>query len=253
MQIGRYVTQKVVENRELGIEYQTLNFEEKDFDEVLGFDGIYEEKDKTHQGPGVVAGLVWTPFGGDLLFIESAAMPGSGRLMLTGKLGEVMRESAELAVSLLKSRMAFWKVNFDFQKTDLHIHAPAGAIPKDGPSAGVTIITSLASLLTGVELADDKAMTGEITLTGAVLPVGGIKEKLMAAHRRGRKKILIPAANEKDLQQLPPEVKSDLDVKLVSHVDEVLEWALGLKFLTGVGYQASLLVARGKPHSEKVI
>ena len=243
MQIGRFVTQKVVESRELGIEFQPLQFEEKDFDEVLGFDRIYEEKDKTHHGPGVVAGLAWTPYGGDLLFIESAAMPGSGRLMLTGKLGEVMRESAELAVSLLKSRMAFWKVNFDFQKTDLHIHAPAGAIPKDGPSAGVTIITSLASLLTGIELSNEKAMTGEITLTGAVLPVGGIKEKLMAAHRRGRKKVLIPQGNEKDLLQLPMEVRSDLDVKLVSHVDEVLEWALGLKFLTNVGYQAPLLIS----------
>ncbi len=243
MQIGRFVTQKVVESRELGVEFQPLHFEEKDFDEVLGFDRIYEEKDKTHKGPGVVAGLAWTPFGGDLLFIESAAMPGSGRLMLTGKLGEVMRESAELAVSLLKSRMAFWKVNFDFQKTDLHIHAPAGAIPKDGPSAGVTIITSLASLLTGIELSNDKAMTGEITLTGAVLPVGGIKEKLMAAHRRGRKKILIPMGNEKDLLQLPVEVRSELEVKLVSHVDEVLEWALGLKFLTSVGYQAPLLIS----------
>ena len=243
MQIGRFVTQKVVESRELGAEYQTFIFEEKDFDEVLGTDRIYEEKDKTHKGPGVVAGLAWTPFGGDLLFIESAAMPGSGRLMLTGKLGEVMRESAELAVSLLKSRMAFWKVNFDFQKTDLHIHAPAGAIPKDGPSAGVTIITSLASLLTGIELASDKAMTGEITLTGAVLPVGGIKEKLIAAHRRGRKKVLIPLGNEKDLLQLPIEIRSDLDVKLASHVDEVLEWALGLKFLTNVGYQAPLLIS----------
>lgn len=254
MQIGRYVTQKVVESRELGTEFQALNFEEKDFDEVLGFDRIYEEKDKTHKGPGVVAGLAWTPFGGDLLFIESAAMPGSGRLMLTGKLGEVMRESAELAVSLLKSRMAFWKVNFDFQKTDLHIHAPAGAIPKDGPSAGVTIITSLASLLTGVELASDKAMTGEITLTGAVLPVGGIKEKLMAAHRRGRKKVLIPLGNEKDLLQLPIEVRSDLDVKLVSHVDEVLEWALGLKFLTNVGYRAPLLISnQNEEPKDKVI
>lgn len=243
MQIGRFVTQKVVESRELGVEFQPLQFEEKDFDEVLGFDRIYEEKDKTHKGPGVVAGLAWTPYGGDLLFIESAAMPGSGRLMLTGKLGEVMRESAELAVSLLKSRMAFWKVNFDFQKTDLHIHAPAGAIPKDGPSAGVTIITSLASLLTGIELSNEKTMTGEITLTGAVLPVGGIKEKLMAAHRRGRRKVLIPQGNEKDLLQLPIEVRSDLDVKLVTHVDQVLEWALGLKFLTNVGYQAPLLIS----------
>ncbi len=243
MQIGRFATQKVVESRELGVEYKPLQFEEKDFDEVLGTDRIYEEKNKTHKGPGVVAGLAWTPFGGDLLFIESAAMPGSGRLMLTGQLGEVMRESAELAVSLLKSRMAFWKVSFDFQKTDLHIHAPAGAIPKDGPSAGVTIITSLASLLTGIELSNDKAMTGEITLTGAVLPVGGIKEKLIAAHRRGRKKVLIPQGNEKDLLQLPIEVRSELDVKLASHVDEVLEWALGLKFLNSVRYQTPMLIS----------
>ncbi|MFN9067758.1 MAG: S16 family serine protease, partial [Bdellovibrionales bacterium] len=170
----------------------------------------------------------WTPVGGDLLFIESAKMPGHGKLVLTGKLGETMRESAELALSLLKSRMALGNVNFDFSKNDLHLHAPAGAIPKDGPSAGVTMLTSLASLLTGKTVQQNQAMTGEISLTGMVLPVGGIKEKLMAAHRYGRTKVLIPAANARDLQQLPEEVRKEMDIFLAHHVDEVLNWALGI-------------------------
>lgn len=229
MQICRYATEKVVLSQEKHIASPALHVQVSDLEEIFSGERIFTDKEELHRGPGVVAGLAWTPVGGDLLFIESAQMPGHGKLVMTGKLGEVMRESAELALSLLRSRMALWKGNFDFSKHDLHLHAPAGAIPKDGPSAGVTILTSLASLIMGKSVAEDQAMTGEITLTGAVLPVGGIKEKLMAAHRYGRKRVLIPAANERDLQQLPKEVREDLKVYLAHNVEEVLQWALGFE------------------------
>lgn len=228
-QICRFATEWVVTRQEKDSSQEPLVVTNEHLDEIMQGEHLFRDKEELHRGPGVVAGLAWTPVGGDLLYIESAKMPGQGKLSLTGKLGDVMRESAELALSLLKSRMAFWNVSFDFAKNDLHIHAPAGAIPKDGPSAGVTILTSLASLISGRLLGDDQAMTGEITLTGAVLPVGGIKEKLMAAHRHGRTRVLIPAGNERDLKQLPPEVRKDLNVFLAHHVDEVLAWALDMK------------------------
>ena len=157
-------------------------------------------------------------------------MPVQGQKTWTGQLGDVMKESASIALSLLKSRMAFFNPSFDFSKFDFHVHAPAGATPKDGPSAGVTLLTSLASLLTGRAVGADHAMTGEITLAGTVLPVGGVKEKLMAAHRGGIRKVLIPKYNEKDLKDLPEEVRKDLDVTAVEHVNEVLKWALDLEF-----------------------
>jgi ATP-dependent Lon protease len=226
-QVSRYISEKIVTQNEQGKSFN-LNLDSSLLEEIFSGERVFQDKNEIHHGPGVVAGLAWTPVGGDLLFIESAKMPGHGKLVLTGKLGETMRESAELALSLLKSRMAIWNVNFDFSKNDLHLHAPAGAIPKDGPSAGVTMLTSLASLLTGKVLQDNQAMTGEISLTGVVLPVGGIKEKLMAAHRYGRTRVLIPAANARDLQQLPEDVRKDLDIFMAHHVDEVLQWALGI-------------------------
>lgn len=243
-QIARYNTEKVVEKRERNETHEIPVIDLKILEEILGSERIVREKEDLKSGPGVVAGLAWTPVGGDLLYIESAMMPGSGKLTMTGQLGGIMRESAELAVSLLKSRTALWGVQSDFSKLDLHIHAPAGAIPKDGPSAGVTLITSLASLLTKRQVDSDKAMTGEITLTGAVLPVGGIKEKLMAAHRRGRKKVMIPLANERDLKTLPPEVLSELEVTKVQTVDEVLHWALGLDGKLVENFQFEALQAR---------
>ena len=229
-QVSRYLSEKIVTHHEKGDAIELILNKEK-LEEIFPEERIFQEKDEIHKGPGVVAGLAWTPVGGDLLFIESAQMPGNGKLSLTGKLGETMRESAEIALSLLKSRMAIWNVQYDFSKNDLHLHAPAGAIPKDGPSAGVTMLTSLASLLTGKVLDDNKAMTGEISLTGMVLPVGGIKEKLMAAHRYGRRQVLIPAANARDLHQLPEDVRKDLEVFLAHHVDEVLNWALGIELV----------------------
>jgi ATP-dependent Lon protease len=178
--------------------------------------------------PGVVTGLAWTPVGGDILFLEAAAMPGSGQLILTGQLGDVMKESARIALSLVRSQLGVLAAGFDFKATDLHIHVPSGAIPKDGPSAGTAMFTTLASLVLGRKVDPKLAMTGEVTLRGAVMPVGGIKEKLIAAHRAGIRRILLPKTNEKDLKELPEEVRSDLDVTLVEHVAEVLKLVFGI-------------------------
>jgi len=173
--------------------------------------------------PGVAIGLVWTMTGGDILFIESTIMQGDRRLTLTGQLGDVIKESAEAALSYIRAHAAELSIAPDFFKGhDIHIHFPAGAIPKDGPSAGVTIAVSLVSLLTGRPVASDLAMTGEITLRGRVLPVGGIKEKILAAHRAGLKRIVLPARNEKDLEEVPPEIRKELTIQPVSTLDEVL-------------------------------
>jgi ATP-dependent Lon protease len=178
--------------------------------------------------PGVVTGLAWTPVGGDILFIESAAMPGSGQLILTGQLGDVMKESARIALSLVRSQLGVVASGFDFKNTDVHIHVPSGSIPKDGPSAGTAMFTTLASLVLGRRVDSKLAMTGEVTLRGAVTPVGGIKEKLIAAHRAGIRKILLPRLNEKDLKELPAEVRTDLDITLVDHVADVLKLVFGI-------------------------
>ena len=176
--------------------------------------------------PGVAIGLVWTAAGGDILFIEATRMPGRNRLILTGQLGDVIKESAEAALSYIRSRAEALDIAPEFFKDhDIHIHFPAGAIPKDGPSAGVTITTALVSLLSARPVASDLAMTGEITLRGRVLPVGGVKEKVLAAHRAGIKRIILPARNEKDLDEVPPEIRKDLDVLPVHTLDEVLKAA----------------------------
>ena len=176
---------------------------------------------------GLVTGLAWTQFGGELLGIETLLMPGSGKLSVTGKLGDVMKESAQAAVSYIRSRAAALSVDADFySKIDIHIHVPEGAIPKDGPSAGITMCTSLASALTKRPVQRDLAMTGEITLRGRVLPIGGLKEKLLAAHRAGITKALIPEENEKDLKDIPQTVTKQVEVVTVSHMDEVLFHAL---------------------------
>jgi ATP-dependent Lon protease len=178
--------------------------------------------------PGVATGLAWTPVGGDILFLETAAMPGSGQLILTGQLGDVMKESARIALSLVRSQLGVLAAGFDFKAMDIHLHVPSGSIPKDGPSAGTAMFATLASLVLGRKVDPKLAMTGEVTLRGAVMPVGGIKEKLIAAHRAGIRKILLPRFNEKDLKELPPEVRSDLEVTLVDHVAEVLQLVFGI-------------------------
>ena len=177
--------------------------------------------------PGVATGLAWTQFGGDILFVEATKMPGDGRLILTGQLGEVMKESAQAALSLVKSRAASLGVDPKiFKKNDLHIHLPAGAIPKDGPSAGVTLFVSLVSLLTGKCVSKDVAMTGEISLRGLVLPVGGIKEKMLAAKRAGITCVLLPELNRKDLEDVPPLARQGIRFEFLKTVDEALRLAL---------------------------
>ncbi|MGD9078962.1 MAG: endopeptidase La [Desulfobacterales bacterium] len=180
--------------------------------------------------PGVATGLAWTPTGGELLFIEATAMKGKKGLTLTGQLGDVMKESATAALSFIRANAKRLKVDEDFfDRHDLHIHVPAGAIPKDGPSAGVTMLTALISLLTNKTIHKDLAMTGEITLRGQVLPVGGIKEKVLAAHRAGIKEIILPAWNEKDLEDVPPKVKKEVRFHFVDKMINVLEIALNRK------------------------
>ena len=177
--------------------------------------------------PGVATGMAWTPAGGDILFVEATMMPGQKSLVLTGQLGDVMKESAQAALSYVRSKAKNLGIAEDFFKDrDLHIHVPAGAIPKDGPSAGVTILTALASLLTCRPIKSDFAMTGEVTLRGAVLPVGGIKEKVLAASRNGIKHIILPERNRNDLEEIPEKIRDHLQFHLVKKMDEVLEIAL---------------------------
>ena len=193
---------------------------------VLGKEQIRQDVAKKEPVPGVVTGLAWTPVGGEILFIEGTFMPGTGKLTLTGQLGDVMKESATISLSLIRSRLANAENSFNFMTSDIHVHVPSGATPKDGPSAGVTLFTALASLITGKTADPDLAMTGEITLSGAVLPVGGIKEKVLAAHRAGIKKIILPRENERDLQDVPADVRNELVFVPVETVEEVLKEAL---------------------------
>jgi len=184
-------------------------------------------KVEAEQKIGVATGLAWTEMGGELLATEVTIMPGKGQLLITGKLGDVMQESAQAAMSYVRSRAVDLGLEKDFyQKVDVHIHVPEGAIPKDGPSAGITMATSLVSALIKVPVYNDLAMTGEITLRGAVLPIGGLKEKVLAAHRAGIKKVLIPAENEKDIEEIPATVLKTVELVLVAHMDDVLKKAL---------------------------
>ena len=176
---------------------------------------------------GVTTGLAWTVVGGDTLFIETTAVPGNGKLVLTGQMGDVMQESAKAGLSYIRSVSKKLKIDEDFyKKYDLHVHIPEGAIPKDGPSAGVTMCTAIISTLTGIPVRKDIAMTGEITLRGKVLPVGGIREKVMAAHRAGIRKVLLPAENDVDIQDIPEVVRNDMEFVLLRNVDDALKEVL---------------------------
>jgi ATP-dependent Lon protease len=195
--------------------------------EYLGKQRFFADIAERTQQPGVATGLAWTEVGGDILFIEATQMPGGKQLIVTGQLGDVMKESAQAALSYVRSKAKELHINPDFfEKNDIHIHIPAGATPKDGPSAGITMTTAIASLLTGRPVHGDLAMTGEITLRGKVLPIGGVKEKVLAARRAGIKRVILPVLNERDLDDLPAELRQELDFVLVDNIDQVLAAAL---------------------------
>jgi ATP-dependent Lon protease len=208
---------------------QPVRVDISDLEEMLGPERFLQELVGHSNPPGVVTGLAWTPMGGDILFIESSHMPGRGKLILTGQLGDVMRESAQIALTLVRSRLAQSAQPFAHDREDLHLHVPAGAIPKDGPSAGVAMLSAMASLVLNKPVSSRIAMTGEITLRGAVMPVGGIKEKVIAAHRAGIQKVLLPKRNERDLKEVPEEVRRDLEFVFAETVEEALHHVLGIE------------------------
>jgi ATP-dependent Lon protease len=195
---------------------------DKDLSPILGAPKFESEVAQRTSVPGVATGLAWTSVGGDILFIEASKVPGSGKLILTGQLGDVMKESAQAALTLSKSF-----ITDSLDKTDIHIHVPAGATPKDGPSAGVAMFLALVSLLSGKPIRHDVAMTGEISLRGLVLPIGGVKEKTLAALRAGIKCVMLPKRNEKDLEDVPAEARAKLEFVFLERVDDAVKAAIG--------------------------
>ena len=220
--VARKVVKKVVSGEE-----QEVNIDLKNLHNYLGIEkfkfGELESEDKV----GVVTGLAWTEYGGEILKIETVIMPGKGRMQITGKLGDVMQESIKAAKSFVRSKsLEYGIIPPLFEKKDFHIHVPEGATPKDGPSAGIGMVTSIVSAITNISVRRDVAMTGEVTLTGQVLPIGGLKEKLLAAHRAGIKEVIIPKDNEKDLVDMPKKIIDDIKITPVEHADQVLKIAL---------------------------
>jgi ATP-dependent Lon protease len=225
--LARKATRKLVGN---GHVTRPLTIKPEDLKKELGMPKFVSETAGTIKEFGIATGLAWTPVGGEILFIEATRMPGKGGLMLTGSLGDVMKESAQTALSFLRSQAQALGLNFDdHAKHDLHIHVPAGATPKDGPSAGVTIAVALASLLTRRRVRSDVAMTGEISLRGRVMRVGGIKEKVLAAARFGITEIVLPEDNRNDWAEVPKEVRDKLKAHFVRHVSEALPLTLRQK------------------------
>lgn len=220
--LARIAGERIVSKKSEG----PFTIKEGDLEDLLGRRVSRHERAQSDNPPGVVTGLAYTPVGGEILFIEATDMPGSGNVILTGKLGDVMKESARISLSLLKSRLPL--NTFNFKEKDLHIHVPSGAVPKDGPSAGIALFTALASLVTGHKVDSKLAMTGETTLRGAVLPIGGLKEKLLGAQRAGIKKVLIPKDNLVDLKDVPEEIKEQLTIIPVETVEDVLKETLGI-------------------------
>jgi ATP-dependent Lon protease len=220
--ISRGVAVKVAEAIDADEQIPRLVVDKPALTEYLGPERYTYEVAERTKDPGVATGLAWTASGGDILFIEATRMSGRGELLLTGQLGDVMKESARAALSFIRSHTKDYEIPDDFLKEkDIHIHVPAGAIPKDGPSAGITLFSALLSLVTGRKVRDDVAMTGEITLRGSILPVGGIKEKVLAAHRAGIKRVILPERNAKDMDDVSDEVKADLDFQFVSRVEDL--------------------------------
>ena len=222
LEVARGATSDADEGDERSIAARAIGPE--DLVEILGRKKMHREKAERLGVPGVAAGLAWTPVGGDLLYVETTSMPGKGKVEITGQLGEVMNESARAALASLRANAERYGVNPPFLEThDLHIHVPAGAVPKDGPSAGVTMFSALASLLTGRTVRTDTAMTGEATLRGRVLPVGGIKSKVLAAHRAGMTRIVLPKANEADLEDVPEAARNDIEFIFAEDMSEVFD------------------------------
>jgi len=220
--ICRRTARKIVEARAKSVTVTQANL--KDF---LGGQEFFHDHVERSTEPGIALGLAWTSVGGDILFIEATQMPGKGQLILTGSLGEVMRESVQAALSYIRSHTKQLNLdNIAFEKIDFHVHVPAGAIPKDGPSAGITMAVALTSLLTGRPVRPAFAMTGEITLRGKILPVGGIKEKVLAASRSGVKEIILPDQNRKDLADIPAEVRKKTRFHFVKTIDDALKLVL---------------------------
>jgi ATP-dependent Lon protease len=222
--IFRKVAREIVESKE---ETTMKNVGKTEVEKYLGpykySASLIEEKNTV----GITTGLAWTQAGGDILFIEVAIMPGKGNLTLTGNLGDVMKESCQAALSYIRSKWDLFKLDQDFYNSiDVHVHVPEGAVPKDGPSAGGAIVTSLVSALTKIPVKRDVAMTGEITLRGRVTEIGGLKEKVIAAHRAGIKTVIIPKENKKDMVDIPKKVKEDLKFIFASEIDDVLKEAL---------------------------
>jgi ATP-dependent Lon protease len=221
------ICRKVVKQHLLKPETKATHVVPKGLEKYLGVRRFRYGRAEEANQVGQVTGLAWTEVGGELLTIEAAVVPGKGKLINTGQLGEVMRESIQAATTVVRSRAALLGIDEDFhQKLDLHIHMPEGATPKDGPSAGIGMCTALVSALTGIPVRCDVAMTGEITLRGEVLPIGGLKEKLLAAHRGGIATVLIPRDNEKDLVDIPKNIKDKLNIVPVRWIDEVLQLTL---------------------------
>jgi ATP-dependent Lon protease len=220
--VARKVALKIAQG-----EVETLNVDAGDIHDYLGAPRFYPEQARKELPAGVATGMAWTEMGGEVLFIEATLLPGGRGLTITGQLGEVMQESARAAQSYLWSHANEFGIGPEmFKDYGVHLHVPAGAIPKDGPSAGVTITAALASLYTGRRVRPDTAMTGEITLSGLVFPVGGLKEKILAAHRAGIRRIMLPSRNEADIEDLPEDVRKELQIVFVSRINEVIDAAL---------------------------
>ena len=225
-QIDKLMRQAAVKILEKEVDKVVIKKE--DLPKLLGNKKALHDKVLKHNIPGVVTGLAWTQAGGEILFIETTAFAGTGQIVITGQLGDVMKESATIAVNLVKSLLFDKKI--DFRDKDIHIHVPSGSVPKDGPSAGITMFTAIISLVLGIKVDSLLAMTGEISLRGQVLPIGGLPEKLMAAERAGIKKVLIPLSNKEDLTDVPESTKKSLEIVLVDTVTDVAKEALGLSF-----------------------
>jgi ATP-dependent Lon protease len=220
--ICRKVARRVAEG-----ESKLVRVTAKNLHEFLGAPKFAAEETLKKDQVGVATGMAWTPVGGDLLYIEALLMKGKGNVLLTGQLGDVMKESAQAALSYAHSRVKELNINEElFSSNDIHIHVPEGAIPKDGPSAGITLATAIVSVFSNRAVRRDVAMTGEVTLRGNVLPIGGLKEKVLAAHRNKITTVIIPAANRKDLEEIPKEVSKDIEFVFVDHVRQVLKCAL---------------------------